>query len=147
MKTELAKELDVYIKKHKTQEECSGFIDGFEKACAIFELGKASFKVPTKEIWDLACRETLNDISKTFKENSHKGETNGDRDVFEAISDTIVNFPIPEMPITLSLPESKPLTIERIEEIIDTKVDFNFQITREAAKQIHSEMTLPEINK
>ena len=60
-----------------------------------------------KEVWELACKQTLNDISKTFKENSHKGQTNGDRDVFEAISDTIVNFPIPEMPFTLSLPESK----------------------------------------
>lgn len=48
--TELAKELDIYIKKHKTQEECSGFIDGFEKACDIYELGKASLvKVPTDE--------------------------------------------------------------------------------------------------
>jgi hypothetical protein len=27
----LAKNLDAYIRQKKTQEECSGFIDGFEK--------------------------------------------------------------------------------------------------------------------
>ena len=36
MKTKLAESLDAYIKLKHTQEECSGFIDGFEKACEFF---------------------------------------------------------------------------------------------------------------
>ncbi len=35
-KLELAKALDTYIKEKHTQEECTGFIDGFEKADALF---------------------------------------------------------------------------------------------------------------
>jgi hypothetical protein len=35
-KLELAKALDTYIKEKHTQEECTGFIDGFEKYDALF---------------------------------------------------------------------------------------------------------------
>jgi hypothetical protein len=34
-KTELAKELDVYIKEKHSQDRCTGYIDGFEKAAEI----------------------------------------------------------------------------------------------------------------
>ena len=35
MKIKLAESLTEYVNKKHTQEECSGFIDGFEKACDI----------------------------------------------------------------------------------------------------------------
>ncbi len=38
VKKELAKELDKYIKAKHTQEECIGFIDGFERAAELFAL-------------------------------------------------------------------------------------------------------------
>jgi len=73
---------------------------------------KLNSSVPTKEVWELACKQTLNDISKTFKENTHKGDTLSDRDIFQAVSETITSFPIPKIPITLSLPESKNVPSE-----------------------------------
>ena len=46
-KLELAKALDTYIKEKHTQEECTGFIEGFEKADSLFAkriVGKSFFK-------------------------------------------------------------------------------------------------------
>ena len=37
-KLELAKALNVYIKEKRTQDECTGFIDGFEKCQDLFDM-------------------------------------------------------------------------------------------------------------
>jgi len=38
LKKQLEIELNKYIKYEHTTEECDGFIDGFEKACEIFDI-------------------------------------------------------------------------------------------------------------
>lgn len=45
-------------------------------------------------IWNNACKTLLTDISKMFKNNS-QADKESDKDVFQAISETIINFPIP----------------------------------------------------
>ena len=49
-------------------------------------------------IWNNACKTLLTDISKMFKNNSHKADKESDKDVFQAIAETIINFPIPSPP-------------------------------------------------
>lgn len=41
LKHELAKKLDKYIKEKHTQEECTGFISGFEKCSELFPSEKS----------------------------------------------------------------------------------------------------------
>lgn len=48
-----------------------------------------------QDIWNAACQAQLELIAKTFSENGHKGYTDGDRVVFQAISETIKNHPKP----------------------------------------------------
>lgn len=50
-----------------------------------------------EEIWEAACRATLKDISISFlaKRNQSKVNSNRDRDIIQAIGETIQNFPIP----------------------------------------------------
>lgn len=52
----------------------------------------------TIDVWDTACRTILKEISITFlsKENQDKADIDSDRDVFQAIGETIQNFPIPK---------------------------------------------------
>ena len=45
----LAKELSEYINKKKTQEECSGFIEGFERACDLIEQFNSKFSKDSKK--------------------------------------------------------------------------------------------------
>jgi hypothetical protein len=51
-----------------------------------------------KAIWEYACRTILKDISQTFlsKSNQNKADKSSDKDVFQAVGETIKNFPIPE---------------------------------------------------
>jgi len=63
--------------------------------------------VPTKEVWELACKQTLNDIAITFDKNKERGDTVGDRDVFQAIAETITNFPLPDFDLYLKSEEYK----------------------------------------
>lgn len=53
-----------------------------------------------KGIWINACCQTLKDISITFlkEENLSKADSISDRDVFQAIGESIRNFPIPDFP-------------------------------------------------
>ena len=59
-----------------------------------------------KEIWDKACKTLLNDISKTFlsKSNKDKAYKSSDKDVFQAVGETILNFPIPDFANESPLP-------------------------------------------
>lgn len=63
-KLELAKALDTYIKEKHTQEECTGFIDGFEKYDALF----------VKRIV-MHRRELLIDLLKWVDDGYNMGET------------------------------------------------------------------------
>ena len=46
----LEKELTEYIKNKHTQEECSGFIDGFERVCDILEREQVKQQTQTKQL-------------------------------------------------------------------------------------------------
>jgi len=41
----LERELTSYMKRKASQQECTGFVDGFEKACDIIEREQMSIKV------------------------------------------------------------------------------------------------------
>lgn len=51
-----------------------------------------------EQIWDMACRKTLSDISDTFldENNLKKSFSQSDKDVFIALGETIKNFPLPK---------------------------------------------------
>jgi hypothetical protein len=57
-----------------------------------------------KEIWDAACKETLRLISETFLDpsNQSKADSVRDKEVFQAVGETITNFPIPPLPASQS---------------------------------------------
>ena len=50
MKTKLAENLREYINAKHTQEECTGFTDGFEKACELFQSGLNEATVCVEQI-------------------------------------------------------------------------------------------------
>lgn len=54
-----------------------------------------------KEVWNLSAKEVLSGISETFlnKENQSKAMLNADKVVFQAIGETIKNFPIADCPL------------------------------------------------
>lgn len=56
-----------------------------------------------KVIWNKACYSTLQSISATFLngENQKKAMLNSDKVVFQAIGETIENFPMPAFPVEL----------------------------------------------
>lgn len=47
-------------------------------------------------IWEDACNTILKDIAKVFLSNQDKADRQSDKDVFQAIGETIQNFPIPK---------------------------------------------------
>lgn len=53
-----------------------------------------------KEAWIKGCCQTLKDISDTFlnEDNLRKSDRLSDRDIFQAVGETIRNFPIPNPP-------------------------------------------------
>ena len=51
-----------------------------------------------KEVWEAACKQTLDDISTTFLTNLDRADKASDKDVFRAIGETIKNFPISDYP-------------------------------------------------
>jgi len=55
----------------------------------------------SKQIWELSAKKVLSDISETFlnKDNQAKAMLNADKVVFQAIGETIKNFPIAECPL------------------------------------------------
>lgn len=69
-----------------------------------------------EEIWNISCKETLKQISKAFNDNKERGATDNDKIVFQAISETITNFPLPEfsLPVynTVSETETQKLLNE-----------------------------------
>lgn len=61
-----------------------------------------------EEIWNEACKQTLKAISEGFLNpvNQSKAERLPYRLVFQAIGETITNFPIPECPYASSVQPS-----------------------------------------
>ena len=78
-KTALAEELNKYIKLEKTQEECTGFIDGFEKALEVVKnlnIDFVSGSLPTDDdIDNLTCEEM--DEREVYPPDYYIGFTNG----------------------------------------------------------------------
>ena len=66
-KTALAEELNEYIKLEKTQEECTGFIDGFEKALEVVKNLNIDF-VSKRYAW----LKPDGSVSDTWDEKLHK---------------------------------------------------------------------------
>lgn len=54
-------------------------------------------KMNQSKIWNDACEAMLEEISKGFAANMHKADFN-DQPVFQAIAETIKNFPKPKNP-------------------------------------------------
>lgn len=54
-----------------------------------------------KDVWDLSAKKVLSDISDTFlnEENQSKALLNADKVVFQAVGETIKNFPIADCPL------------------------------------------------
>jgi len=46
--------------------------------------------------WKEACDAQLVSIAKGFSDNLHKADRDSDKDVFKALSETIMNYPKPE---------------------------------------------------
>lgn len=67
-----------------------------------------------EDIWNAACQAQLELIAKTFSDNGHKGYTDGDRVVFQAISETIKNHPKP----VFNQAQEKTYTREEVRELI-----------------------------
>ena len=83
----LAKELNIFIKEKHTQEECTGFINGFEKAMeeyasqskwvSVEEVNSIIHEIPEWEHWESHCNENSivdegycvksEDVLKAFK--------------------------------------------------------------------------------
>ena len=71
----------------------------WQKKCNKYLFGKQSPLIQNRDkfIWDKACNTILKNISKSFllKSNQNKADKNSDKDVFQAIGETIINFPLP----------------------------------------------------
>lgn len=63
----------------------------------------ASQEQGQEEAFILGCKETLRQLAQTFLDpsNQAKADRTGDKDVFQAIGETIQNFPIPDYSFTL----------------------------------------------
>lgn len=60
------------------------------------------------EIWESACKKVLSDIRVTFlnPDNLKKADSSSDRQVFQGIGETILNFPLPDFNKPLPHPEA-----------------------------------------
>lgn len=72
-----------------------GFYDGYQAAKNEPTITTLTIQ-QALEVWDDACKDLLKDIAQVFldKSNQAKADTLRDADVFQAVGETIENFPL-----------------------------------------------------
>jgi hypothetical protein len=85
-----------------------------------------------QEIWELACTQTLKDISDTFASRS------SDSEVFQAISEMMPSFPILEMP-KIVLSENDTIKVDELNEWIDKQSEISLEMCKAAKTEKNTE--------